>query len=265
VSTAGWVDLDGVANMRDLGGLPTTDGGRIARHRLLRSDNLQDLTDRDISHLVDEVGVTDVVDLRSDVELRIEGPGPLQVRGLARHHHHSLFRDDLYTVTAEDSLVLPWSTKVGGDAPPEVKRDDDHWASHYLGYLADRPDSVLAALEVVAGSAGATIVHCAAGKDRTGTVTGIALSVAGVADEDVVADYVASAERVERVVARLRARPAYSDALRDQPMEHQVPKPLTMVRILTVLREQHGGASGWLRDHGWAESDVHALRARLRA
>ena len=264
MSTAGWIDLDGVANMRDVGGLPTTDGGRIARRRLLRSDNLQDLTDRDIAHLVDDVGVTDVVDLRSDVELRIEGPGPLQVRGLVSHHHHSLFRDDLYAVAAQDALVLPWSKEARGTVPPKVKRDDDHWASHYLGYLADRPDSVLAALEVVAGSAGATIVHCAAGKDRTGTVTGIALSVAGVSDEDVVADYVASAERVERVVARLRARPAYRDALRDQPVDHQVPKPLTMVRILTVLREQHGGAGGWLRDQGWAESDVQALRTGLR-
>ena len=72
------------------------------------------------------------------------------------------------------------------------------------------------------------------------------------------------AERIERVVARLRARPAYGEALEGQPMEHHVPKPLTMVRILTVLREQHGGAAGWLRDHGWSESEVDALRRRLR-
>jgi protein-tyrosine phosphatase len=264
VSTPDWIDLDGVVNMRDVGGLPTTDGGLIAKHRLLRSDNLQELSERDVELLVDTVGVSDIVDLRSDVELRIEGPGPLQVRDLVAHHHHSLFRDDLYAVSAQDALVLPWSKKAKGHVPPKVKRDDDHWASHYLGYLADRPDSVLAALGVIARSTGATIVHCAAGKDRTGTVTGLALSVAGVADEDVVADYVATGERIEQVVARLMARPAYEDALRDQPMSHHVPRPETMQRILTVLGEQHGGAAGWLRDHGWAESDVQALRTRLR-
>jgi len=259
-----WIDLDGVVNMRDVGGLPTTDGGRIAKHRLLRSDNLQELSERDVERLVDTVGVSDIVDLRSDVELRIEGPGPLQARELVTHHHHSLFRDDLFAVSAEEALVLPWSKEATGRVPPKVKRDDDHWASHYLGYLADRPDSVLAALEVIAHSRGATIVHCAAGKDRTGTVTGLALSVAGVADEDVVADYVATGERIEAIVARLMARPAYEEVLRDQPMSHHLPRPETMQRILAVLAERHGGAAGWLLENGWSEDQVARLRGRLR-
>jgi protein-tyrosine phosphatase len=264
VDEPGWLELEGVANMRDVGGLPTMDGSRIAHRRLLRSDNLQDLTEPDISHLVDEVGVTDIVDLRSDVELRIEGPGPLQVRDLVPHHHHSLFRDELYQVSAEEVLVLPWSKRAAGKAPPRVERDEDHWASHYLGYLADRPDSVLGALEVIAQSRGATIVHCAAGKDRTGTVVGLALSVAGAADEQVVADYVATGQRIERVLARLMDRPAYGDVLRGQPMEHHRPRPQTMARMLTVLGEQYGGAAGWLREQGWSDVQVEALRARLR-
>jgi protein tyrosine/serine phosphatase len=263
--THGWIDLEGVANMRDVGGLPTSDGGRVATGRLLRSDNLQDLTDADVSRLVDEVGVTDIVDLRSDIEVHIEGPGPLQVRDLATHHRHSLFRDDEHEVGAEDALVLPWSKSARGKRPKPVKRDDDYWASHYLGYLADRPDSVMGALQVIAESRGATIVHCAAGKDRTGTVVGLALSVAGVADDVVVADYVATGERIEAVVARLMARPAYEDALRDQPLSHHVPRPETMQRILTVLREQHGGAAGWLVANGWSDDQVASLRSRLRA
>jgi protein-tyrosine phosphatase len=264
VTTPHWIDLDGVANMRDVGGLPTTDGGTVAPRRLLRSDNLQDLTESDVRHLVEELGVTDIVDLRSDVEVRIEGPGPLQVRELATHHRHSLFRDDEHEVGAEDALVLPWSTKGRADRPPPVRRDDDYWASHYLGYLADRPDSVLGALQVIAESSGATIVHCAAGKDRTGTVVGLALSVAGVADADIVADYVATGERIERIVARLMERPAYGEVLRDQPMDHHLPRPETMERILTVLAERHGGVPGWLVEQGWDDTQVAALRARLR-
>ena len=64
---------------------------------------------------------------------------------------------------------------------PEVPRADaDYWSQHYRRYLALRPDSVVAALRVIADAPGATIVHCAAGKDRTGTVIGLALAVAGV-------------------------------------------------------------------------------------
>ena len=60
-----WIELDGLVNMRDLGGLPTRDGGRTASGRLIRSDNLQDLTDADVARLVDELGVSDIIDLRT--------------------------------------------------------------------------------------------------------------------------------------------------------------------------------------------------------
>ena len=186
------------------------------------------------------------------------------MRELATHHRHSLFRDDEVEVSAQDALVLPWSKSARTERPKPPRRDDDYWASHYLGYLADRPDSVLGALQVVAESRGATIVHCAAGKDRTGTVVGLALSVAGVADEDVVADYVATGERIEAIVARLMARPAYEEVLRDQPMSHHLPRPETMQRILAVLAERHGGAAGWLLENGWSEDQVAQLRGRLR-
>jgi protein tyrosine/serine phosphatase len=263
VSTPHWIELDGVVNMRDVGGLPTAGGGQVATGRLLRSDNLQDLTQADVQAL-EQLGVTDIVDLRSEVELELEGPGPLRARELT-HHHHSLFRDDLREVRAEEALALPWTKKDQEAVDAEPRLDEDYWASHYLGYLAHRPDSVSAALRVVAQSSGATIVHCAAGKDRTGTVVGLALSVAGVADEDVVADYVATGERIERVVARLMARPAYGEALAGQSMEHHRPKPETMQRILRVLAEQHGGAAGWLSAQGWSEDDITRLRTSLRS
>jgi protein tyrosine/serine phosphatase len=263
VTTPLWIELDGVVNMRDVGGLPTTDGGQVATGRLLRSDNLQDLTEADIDDLVERVGVTDIVDLRSNVELQLEGPGPLRARNLT-HHHHSLFRDDVRDVTAAEALVLPWSKAAQAAVDAEPRLDDDYWASHYLGYLAHRPDSVSAALQVVSHSRGATIVHCAAGKDRTGTVIGLALSVAGVSDEDVVADYIATGERIERVVARLMARPAYGEVLAGQPMDHHRPKPETMQRILSVLAEQYGGAAGWLSAQGWSDDEITALRDSLR-
>jgi protein tyrosine/serine phosphatase len=263
VTTPRWIELDGVVNMRDVGGLPTTDGGAVATGRLLRSDNLQDLSESDVEAL-ERLGVTDVVDLRSNVELTLEGPGPLRARDLT-HHHHSLFRDDVRDVSAEEALVLPWSKKDQAAADAAPRLDDDYWASHYLGYLAHRPDSISAALGVVARSSGATIVHCAAGKDRTGTVVGLALSVAGVSDDDVVADYVATGERIERVVARLMTRPAYGEVLKDQPLDHHRPRPETMQRILAVLSERYDGAAGWLRAQGWSGDDVEALRTSLRA
>ena len=72
-----WIDLEGAVNVRDLGGLPTVDGGSTVHRRLLRSENLQELSPADIARLVKEIGVTTVVDLRTTGELEVEGPAPL--------------------------------------------------------------------------------------------------------------------------------------------------------------------------------------------
>src|ERR1700746_3427545 len=83
-----WIDLEGAVNVRDLGGLPTDDGGQTAAGRLLRADNLQELSPSDVSRLVHDIGLTTVVDLRSSAELASEGPAPLDAVPAVRHVHH---------------------------------------------------------------------------------------------------------------------------------------------------------------------------------
>ena len=83
-----WIELEGAANARDLGGLPTAGGGKTIGGRLLRSDNLQELSPADVAILVQEVGLTTVVDLRSTAELAAEGPAPLDAVPGVRHVHH---------------------------------------------------------------------------------------------------------------------------------------------------------------------------------
>ncbi|GGL26408.1 tyrosine-protein phosphatase [Phycicoccus endophyticus] len=253
-----WIDLEGLVNMRDLGGLPTRDGGTTVARRLIRSDNLQDLTDADIARLVDEVGVTDVVDLRTETELHLEGPGPLRRLESLTHHHHSLLPPrppESADEVAARALALP---------PREQgTRDAEFWSTHYLGYLAQRPDSVSAALWAVADASGAAVVHCAAGKDRTGTVVAMALDVAGVPREEIVADYVLSAERIERIIERVSRTHSQGPALRGQTVSDQTPRAETMTTILAAVDDGWGGAPGWLRANGWSEDDVAHLRARL--
>ncbi len=253
-----WIELDGIVNMRDLGGLPTRDGGHTASGRLIRSDNLQDLTEADVLHLVEDLGVTDVVDLRTETELHLEGPGPLRRVQALTHHHHSLIEERTPDESAEavGAKALPWR----GDDPV---RDASFWAEHYLGYLSARPDSVSAALHVVADAEGAAVVHCAAGKDRTGTVVAMALDVAGVPHEEIVADYVLTGERLEQIVERLLPREAYGAALSRQKLTDQLPQGDSIRAILAAVDEGWGGAAGWLVAQGWTDADVERLRARL--
>ena len=252
-----WIELDGVVNMRDLGGLPTRDGRTTREGRLIRSDNLQGLSEGDVRHLVEVLGVTDVVDLRSHVEHEVTGAGPLRSTPLT-HHHHSLLREDLGAdETVEEALAVRWGR---GDPAP---RDGAFWARHYTGYLTRRPDSVAAALAAIRDSAGGTVVHCAAGKDRTGTVVGMALAVAGVPDEEIVADYVLTAGRLERIIDRLIEVEPYRRSLPTHTLEEQLPRAESMAAVLAHLDEEFGGTIGWLEAAGWTQEEVTRLRDRL--
>ena len=83
-----WIDLDGAVNVRDVGGLPAADGGQTVPGRLLRADNLQELSPADVTRLVRDFGLTTVIDLRSSAELAAEGPAPLDAVPGVQHVHH---------------------------------------------------------------------------------------------------------------------------------------------------------------------------------
>jgi protein-tyrosine phosphatase len=257
---ARWIALDGAVNVRDLGGLPLTSGGTVAANRLIRADNLQDLTATDVRRLVDDVGVRAVADLRTEVEVDATGPGPLTREARVRIEHLSL----LPTAGARTDAVAD-----EGDAPPRLPWNDParvhRWsaANTYLRYLVERPDSVVAALRLVASTTGATVVHCAAGKDRTGVVVALALEEVGVDREVIVADYARSTERMAQIMARLAATPVYAADLEGRSLDSHAARRETMETFLADLDARFGGPSGWLRAHGFRDEDGVALRRRI--
>jgi len=265
-----WIDLNGASNVRDLGGLPTTDGRTTRRGRVLRSDNLQQLTLADIRTLLDDYHLKNVIDLRSDAEIHLEGPGPLTRIPAITIHRLSLFPEGgRNTDVAADTPDTGTPQKIDGDKvlPWQNRADtataEDRSISHYLGYLRDRADSIVAALRVMTRTGGASIVHCAAGKDRTGVVCAIALETAGVTREAIVADYAQTGERIEAILARLRASDTYAADLDSRPADSHVPHAAIMEKFLARVDEEHGGVAGWLAQHGWSPEDTHALRARF--
>jgi protein-tyrosine phosphatase len=252
------IALDGAVNARDLGGLRTSHGDRIAPHRLLRADNLQDLSPRDIERLVGDFGLTTVIDVRSVEELDAEGPGPLRAHDRVEHRHRSLVK--LVDGTGDE---VAREVLLAGREPLEAAERHTRTANHYLGYLQDRPDSVVAALRDIADAPGAALVHCAAGKDRTGVVVALALLVAGVPRADVVADYVATGEVIEQIMARLSPRPIYTKGVQEVPLEEHAPGAAAMEAFLDLVDSRFGGLERWLADQGFDAGDQQRLADRL--
>jgi protein-tyrosine phosphatase len=268
-----WLRLDGTTNTRDLGGLPTTDGDSTVPGRILRSDNLQTLSDADVRRLVDEVGLRHVVDLRTTAEVLLEGRGPLRAVPEVEHLHFTLLPErghhtDVFAVEDDDPLDdLPqdWVETVLPRQETEHDAGESPAVRAYLGYLQHRAEAVVGALRALTDAGpGASLVHCAAGKDRTGVVVALALAVAGVPDEEIVADYAMTADVIDALVAKLAASPTYAEDMVRRDVASHTPRAETMDRVLTLLEERHGGPLGWLEAHGFGADEQAALRARLR-
>jgi protein-tyrosine phosphatase len=258
-----WIALEGAVNVRCLGGLPLTGGGAVAPGRLLRSDNLQNLTDRDIARLVDDHRVSNVIDLRTGVEVRLEGPGPLAGDGRVVIEHRSLYPEaGEHTDVLEADAIVPWQDGLrGADLPGETPT-----VQTYFGYLERRPDSIVAALRTIADppGGGAALVHCAAGKDRTGLVVGLALSAVGAEPDVVAGDYALTQSRLFALVEDYLAG-IEDEAQREEIRGYQATPAAYLLRVLEHLDDRYGGAAAYLRSGGMTDEQLSALRRRLVA
>jgi protein tyrosine/serine phosphatase len=242
-----WIPLDGAVNARV-----------VVPGVLLRSDNLQGLSERDVRVLVDEHDLEVVIDLRTESELEREGPGPLTREQAVRLEHRSL-----YPVSTGKTYLDPGTVKPWGHPHADASLDETPVVRAYMSYLRRRPDSVVASVQAIANAERSVLVHCAAGKDRTGVVVAIALEAAGVSREWIAHDYMASRERIEAIFARLISSQTYRAEFEGDDPQRHAPVEGTIERVLDLVDERFGGAVAWLSEHGLSDVDLERLRDRL--
>jgi protein-tyrosine phosphatase len=242
-----WIALDGAAHARV-----------VVPGVLLRSDNLQSLTRGDVRLLVEQEALEVVLDLRTDVEIELEGPGPMTRERRVRIEHRSLYPRSGGNTDLDAGSVALWPPAAASEWP-----DEPRVVQAYLSYLAARPDSIVAATSDIANIAGAVLVHCAAGKDRTGVVVALALDAAGVARDEIVTDYLATAERIDAIMARLVSSPTYRSELEGHDPRTHAPVPGTMEQLFEILDERFGGSAAWLSAHGLSDAELERLRRRM--
>jgi hypothetical protein len=241
-----WLALEGLDNVRDVGGLPLRDGGRTRPGVLLRSASLHYLTPGDVEHLVDVLGLKLVLDLRTRREVDRDGP----------------------TAVARAGVETVWLSFLAenGEPLPEADDDLDPMVHNYLGYLSQRGENVVQAVRrLAAPGAGPALVHCAAGKDRTGVLVALVLDAVGVQRPAVLADYMLSAEQVPTMFRRWTT--AAGEPMPADLTPH-LPRAEVMATVLARLDAEHGtgevgGAAGWLRANGLDVADLDRLRGRL--
>lgn len=256
------IPIPGTWNFRPAGA--TVDSAVLAPGRLFRSDAIDALGEAGRAELV-TLGVTTVVDLRSVEETESR---PDDIAGLEMDAVHL----PVFSGSAAD-----WAHAVGGSAD----RASDTWSDRgdatldpgsicldvvYEFMTSRSGDTLAAALRAVAEAPGAAIVHCTAGKDRTGVVVALALTVAGATRDEVAVDYAQSEVFLEGEWAEgfRRHAKALGWTVEGPYEELAFRSPESAIRgILAELEARHGSIDAYLDGIGFVESDRAALRATL--
>ncbi|NEA40025.1 tyrosine-protein phosphatase [Streptomyces sp. SID11233] len=239
-----YLGFDRLHNFRDLGGYPAA-GEQLTRSRVLyRSDNLAKLHEpaaKADRARFDALGIRTVVDLRHDWELTRSGRVPAR-EGLAFHRIGIEHR--------------PWDQAATGPLP-----DPWRYLADKLGeIIADGGEEIAEVIGVLAHSEGPAVFHCASGKDRTGIIAALVLTLLGVDRDTVAADFALT----ERATARLRADWSARNEGRAPGWEHYGRAPEAVIRhLLDDLDRDHGGVAAYVAAHGVPETTVTALRARF--
>jgi protein-tyrosine phosphatase len=240
------LEWDACCNVRDLGDLPAGAGRRTRRQALVRSDNLHRLTEEGQAALRD-YGVRTIIDLRLAYEVEMH-PNPFaagQEPGEPRY------------------LNLPFHDPAIDAAIDGAQATQ----SEYILMVESSKEFVAAAIKaVVAGlEDGGVLVHCHGGKDRTGIIVGLLLSLAGVPREIILEDFALSEARLEASnMAWLEEQNRKQGQPVDKP-EWMFARPEKLGGLLDYLDREYGGVESYLQAAGVTGADIARIQVLLVA
>ena len=238
---ASWIELEGCFNCRDLGGYRTAEGRHFRTGLVFRSDGLQLLTPADLTKLRDEIGLASVIDLRSTLEVDESGLGLI------------VEQTTLYPLP-----LFPETGAHRSQALENFEMPSDMGELYYLMLVAAQKP-IVEVVRLLADLDTPAVFHCAAGKDRTGVISALLLSLLGIPDETIILDYAFSRQNIDRINARLDSSGTYQKLMHNLPEGAYDADPACMERFLARMRETYGSAEGWAETSG---IDA-ATRARL--
>lgn len=242
------ITFESVRNFRDLGGYQTQDGYSVVWRRLFRSGDLRRISRSDLTRLREEIGLTSVIDLRSSIEAKEQGIEILSEVGIRYHS-------------------VPFITRSGdSNREREMFREFSNMGEVYLSLARDKEFSrrVVEALEIIAEPENHPLVfHCFVGKDRTGILAAIVLSILGVADADIIEDYTLTAPYMEELIKSMNNNPEIAEGVKHLPGYFWKAAPESMALFLSTLQREYGSVRGYVEAQGAEASLPRRLKRSL--
>lgn len=226
--------LDGCYNLRHVGGYETLDGKRTRQHSIFRSDSLHRLPLASQTTLLN-YGVRTIIDLRHGLEVT-KAPNIFSTSPHVTYLNLPLFTEEL----TEEEIRAGTLQKL------------------YLHLLDSCQSQVKAVMNVIASYPTSILIHCAAGKDRTGLITALLLGLAHVPFTTIATDYSHSADYILPLYA------SEIEVAKQFGYAHVYESPQqTMLDTLHYLEQQYGGVVGYLGAIGLTNEQINRLRGML--
>ena len=234
---------EGCLNARDLGGYPTVDGRETRWGAVVRSDSPAALTEAGRAALAGS-GVRAIVDLRLADEIARD-PNPFAEPG-----DHGIAYTNVSVI--DPAAGFPPDTYTLGQNYLWMLDRFSGFVAEVMAAVADAPE-------------GGVLIHCAAGKDRTGLVSALLLGLVEVPDETIAADYAMTAELLRPRDEEWLENGPGERAEREAMLARFAPTAEVMLEVLQGLTERYGGVEGYLLQAGVSPADLDRLRDRLLA
>lgn len=224
--------LENIVNCRDIGGYPSK-YGCTKFGRFIRGGTVDRPTESDIGTLR-ELNISTVIDLRGDFEFNNQPNG--MERLTDNVNHVSLY--ELNVAEAKDMKMT---------------------ITEVYEYIVDNyKENICKALKAVANAPeGAVFYHCFLGKDRTGILSMLLLTIAGVSEDDIVADYQLTYTYLENYIH------THADSLWDTNAEMHYSLPQTMRALISYVKEKYGSITEYIKLTGISDEEIEKIRRRF--
>jgi protein-tyrosine phosphatase len=244
------IPLESVNNLRDIGGYRTLDGHMVRWGKVYRSGNLSRLSEGDKAYLAD-LGIRMVCDLRSSGRVKRT---PDRLPPGAEYLHSPIYEDEF---NQEVFPAILFRRHLLGDVLGSGYRNwPETGARAYgklLGIIADLSNLPL-------------LFHCTAGKDRAGIATAILLSLLGVPEETIIADYSLTNLEFDRLYQEF-VETDRVERLGVPPSEVKImlaANPEWIQRTLDYIRSDFGDAATYLQEAaGLSKITIQAIQGNL--
>ena len=240
---------EGIHNFREVGPYRLSGGGAIRGERIYRSGALEQMTAADAAWLAEGLGLRTVLDLRHGDEIALRhGPHPLEDRVFL----NSIFPDHV----RQEDLIAELNGLYGAGISP----------GRYMHYLEIGGDKLARAFELFAEEENYPfLVHCTAGKDRTGVLIGMIMDVLGASPGDIAHEYGLSDLSIDRLLAYLRSSGRDLQGTDEEIRARLATPPEKMAGFIELLHEKYGSSEAFFLSQGVSAEKIERVRGLLTA